>query len=90
MNPQSRTTWGLCESQQRPALVDLAASLHNGSMLHFNPCDLYQLIKGRTLWLIGWVDVVDLHIRGTTICLSAVGSSTDVVKLCVFTASCLA
>lgn len=57
MDPRSRTTWGLCESQQRPALLDLAAGLHNGSMLHFHPCDLYQLIKGRTLWLVGWVAV---------------------------------
>ncbi len=58
MDPHSRTTWGLCESQQRPALVDLAANISNGSMLQFNPCDLYQLIKGRTLWLIGWVVLI--------------------------------
>lgn len=53
MDPHSRTTWGLCEAQQRPALLKLAASLHNGSMLHFHPCELYQLIRGRTLWLVG-------------------------------------
>lgn len=53
MDPNSRTTWGLCEAQQRPALIDLAASLHNGSMLQFHPCDLYHLVRGRTLWLIG-------------------------------------
>lgn len=53
MDPHSKNTWGLCQAQQRPALVDFAASLHNGSMLSFNPCDLYKLIKGRTLWLVG-------------------------------------
>jgi len=53
MDPTSRTTWGLCEPQQRRALVELATNLYNGSMLQFHPCDLYQLIKGRTLWLIG-------------------------------------
>jgi hypothetical protein len=53
MDPRSRTTWGLCEAQQRPALLKLAASLNNGSMLTFSPCDLYQLVRGRTLWLVG-------------------------------------
>jgi hypothetical protein len=55
MDPDSPTTWGLCEAQQRPRLLELAANMHNGSMLQFRPCDLYQLVKGRTLWLIGWV-----------------------------------
>lgn len=53
MDPNSHTTWGLCEAQQRPRLVELASSLSNGSMLHFHPCDLYNMIQGRTLWLIG-------------------------------------
>lgn len=60
MDPTSRTTWGLCEPQQRRALVELATNLYNGSMLQFHPCDLYQLIKGRTLWLIG-----DSHMKST-------------------------
>lgn len=53
MQPDSRTTWGLCEASQRPALVQLADKLSNGGTGRFSPCDLWQLVRGRTLWLIG-------------------------------------
>jgi hypothetical protein len=53
MDPESRSTWGLCEAAQRPALVALADRLSDGAAGRFSPCDLYALLRGRTLWLVG-------------------------------------
>jgi hypothetical protein len=47
--------FGVCNDTQRAAGLELAKQLHGGAALRMSPCDLYAYIKGRTLWLLGWV-----------------------------------
>jgi hypothetical protein len=53
MNPEEYMTWGTCEDWQQQKNLQIASSLADGALLRFSPCDLYSLLKGRTLWIIG-------------------------------------
>lgn len=52
-DPTSKTTWGLCESWQRPEMLALASRVGGGAPLQFSPCEFHGMLRSRTLWLIG-------------------------------------
>lgn len=44
-----------CTAEQTAAAQLLANGAEDGAPMRLSPCDLYPYLRGRTLWLIGWV-----------------------------------
>eukprot|EP00879_Flechtneria_rotunda_P032983 GHRR01036490.1.p1 GENE.GHRR01036490.1~~GHRR01036490.1.p1 ORF type:complete len:270 (+),score=41.93 GHRR01036490.1:450-1259(+) len=53
LDPTSKIAWGLCETWQRPRILQEAMKIDNGALMQFGPCDMYPYLGNRTLWLIG-------------------------------------
>jgi hypothetical protein len=53
----SQVRFPVCGSEQAQLGLTMAQQARGGEALQLAPCGLYPYLRGRTLWIMGWVCV---------------------------------